>query len=135
MLVPDHDFQSAEDVLAEAVGINHVINCIADNFVRLGFHAVRQFLGVESARVAGEAVVFLLIELAAGELHFFGVLYNHEITDIHVRGKSHLMLAAQDGRHASGQAAQGELGRIGFIPGALDIFSLRNKCLGRVVHK
>src|SRR6266540_820980 len=75
----------------------------------------------------------LLLDLAARQLHLFGVDHDDEISAVDVRRERRLVLATQDLRDAAGKAAQRLLGRVDQPPATLDILRLQRVRLHALV--
>src|SRR2546430_17414571 len=69
--------------------------------------------------------VAFLLDLAARQLHFFGIDHDDEIAAVDVRRKRRFVLAAQDLRDPAGQPAQRLISRVDQPPPALDILRLQ----------
>ena len=75
----------------------------------------------EAARVAGVAVVALLLALVAGHRDLLGVDDDHEVADVAVRRVLGLALAAQRVGDLGGQAAERLAARVDDEPVALAV--------------
>ena len=81
----------------------------------------------EAADVAGVPAILLVLELPSRELDLLSVDHDHVITDVEVRAETGLVLAAEDRRHASGQAPQHLPLRIHDVPLPLDVAFLGHR--------
>ncbi len=81
--------------------------------------------GTQTTRVPGVVVGHLLLALVAAQGDLAGVDDDDEVTAVDVRSEGRLVLAAQQGGHVAGQAAQDDVGRVDDVPVALDVAGLR----------
>src|SRR5438552_881315 len=81
--------------------------------------------------VAGVPEVALLLELATGELHLFGVDDHDEIAGVQVRSERGLVLAPQDLRDATRQPAERLPGGVHDEPATRDVLLAQRKRLHR----
>src|SRR3954451_21179164 len=119
------DLQLLDDLPRQLVVREHALDGHLDRL--LGARAQQLLVAdlLEAARVARVAVRDLGLPLVAGQRHLAGVDDHHVVAGVDVRGERRLVLATQEGRGVSSQAAQDDVRSVDNVPLTLDLTRLR----------
>src|SRR6266480_5280198 len=126
------DLQLAGHGAPEPVVRQHAPDGLLDGDVRPLRHQFLVADGLQAPRVAGVPVPDLGAELVAGEPHLRGVDHHDEVTLVTVGGEGGLVLAPEDVRDLSGEAAEDLAARVDHPPRAL---LRRSRRRGGGIHK
>jgi hypothetical protein len=119
------DLQLAEHLAAQGVLGEHAAHRAPDELGGLLGQQLRVGGGAQAAGVAAVAVGELVGGLVRGEDHLVGVDHDHVVARVDVGGEVGAVLAAQDGGHSRGEAAEDQAVGVDDVPAALDLGDLR----------
>src|SRR5882724_346806 len=115
----------------EAVPREHALDRLADHFGRPALELVTQRPAPQATRIAGMAVVELVVQLVAGDGDLLRVDDDDEVAGVDVRCVLRLRLAAQRVCDLGRQATKGLALGVNDVPAALDLARL---CVPGLLH-
>ena len=120
------DLQLLNLLCSQLVLGQHALHSLLNRTNRVGFKKLCIVDGLQTAGVTRVAVCTLLFKLCTGQGDLLSVHDDHEIAGVHVRGKSRLVLTAQQDSGLACEATEHHVGGINDVPLALNFAGLRS---------
>ena len=114
---------------AQRILRQHAFHAGFDDAFRMAIQRFAQAFGLQVTDVTGEAVIFLVFELVAGDRNLLSIDHDDIVAGVHLRGLDRLVLATEAVRDFDAEAAEGLAFGIYHVPILLHVVSFGGKSL------